>query len=153
MPAPAAIGKAVVVGGKILVTLVSVYQVVKLTKMEIDGIIQDATPMIDNANGLPPKEKRDLTEVYPEAKELFDMVKDSNDGKYAAECSDTVAAAVCSIGHLINEDFNPDTVKMDDIKSIMYAVGYCAKEIARYKKDKGIKDGEVGSDISTDPYK
>jgi hypothetical protein len=153
MPAPA-IGAVVVKGGKIVVKLAAVFTAIYLTKKEIDEILQDATPMMCEIKDLPSKNERDISAVYPETKALFDMAKDIFKGDYRPEDPLAILMAVLSIGYLISPCERPESMQTDDIKTLSYAAGVCAKELKRYMEMKGIEpQGYVDKVINEDPYK
>lgn len=138
MPAPA-IGAVLVKGSKIVVSLATVITSVYLAKKEIDEIIQDATPMMCEIKDLPSKHERDISAVYPETKALFDMAKESFTGGYTPEDPLALLTAVLSIGYLMSPCENPENMQTDDIKTLSYAAGVCARELKRYMKMKGIE--------------
>jgi len=153
MPAPAAIGAVVVKGGKIVVSLATVFTAIYLTKREIDEIIQDATPMMCEINDLPSKHERNISAVYPETKALFDMAKDIFKGDYKPEDPFAILMAVLSIGYLLSPSEKPESMQTDDIKTLSYSAGVCARELKRYMEMKGIEpQGYVEKILSNDPY-
>jgi len=153
MPLPAAIGAVVVKGGKIIVSAATVFTAVYLAKKEIDEIIQDATQMMCEIEDLPSKCERDISAVYPETKALFNMAKDIFKGEYKPEDPFAILMAVLSIAYLLSPCENPESMQVDDIKTLSFAAGVCAKELKRYMEMKGIESqGYAEKVISTDPY-
>lgn len=146
-------GAIIVKGGKIIVKLAGIFSAIYLTKKEIDEILQDAAPMMDNIEDLPSKSERDISAVYPETKALFDMSKAIFKGEYKPEDPLAILMAVLSIGYLISPVEKPENMEIDDVKTLSYAAGVCAKELKRYMELKGIEpQGFVEKVISEKPY-
>lgn len=150
----AAIAKATVTGAKIISNLLAVFSVIYLTKKEMEETLQDATPMMEGMEDLPPKSQRDISAIYPEAKTLFDMVKDIYKGEYKPEDPFAITTAVLSIAYLVSPVEKPEEIQIDDVKTMSYAVGVCAKELKKYKELKNNQATSIDIEpvISTDPY-
>jgi len=150
--APAA-GATIAKGVKIVIKLAMILSAVYLTKKELDNALQDTTPLLDGEDDLPSKVQRDITAIYPEAKNLFNMVQDMFKGDYRAEDPLAITTAVLSMGYLFSPVENPETMEISDIKAISYAAGVCAKELKRYQETKGqVPVGSGTAIISAKPY-
>ena len=136
----------------------SVYDSINLTKEQADEILQDALPIIEGMDELPPKSARNLSVAYERAKILFNMVKDIYKGEYKALDTFAVAAAVLAIVYLVSPidsvpDIIPGVGMVDDVAILSFAAGICAKEIKRYMEFKANQELNDSSVIDRDPYK
>jgi len=171
-----AIGAKIAKGAKMVVNLAMIFTAVYMTKKELEEMVQDTTPLINNQQDLPQKLHRGVADIYPDAKCMFRMVKDMYEGEYRPEDPLAIATAVLSMGFLFTNSESLETRQIDDVKAISYAAGVCARELKRYKEQKGIPAGtemkseaepeaepglkaeiepkaEVEPVISEDPYK